>query len=204
MFLNFNTLSNYKFIIIFITLLISFGCNLKSSVVQNSKPNVIYILADDLGYADLSCYGQIRFSTPNIDALAKQGLLFTQHYAGSTVCAPSRSALMTGLHTGHTYIRGNKKIELPSKSYTIAELFKDNGYATGGFGKWGLGSSDLEGDPLNQGFDVFFGYHDQMLAHHYYPDYLWDNTETLLLTQNKELNKKQYAPDLIHRKALFL
>lgn len=175
--------------------------------IQHSKPNIIYILADDLGYGDLSCYGQTHFSTPNIDKLAQEGMLFTQHYAGSTVCAPSRSSLMTGMDTGHTPIRGNKQTEmgqlpLPKESYTVAELLKDNGYVTGAFGKWGLGTSGSEGDPLNQGFDTFFGYHDQKLAHHYYPYYLWDNDKIFTLNGNSGLKKQQYAPNLIHERAL--
>jgi len=195
---------NVKYLFISLITIISTSCSekKKGDSTVTKKPNIIYILADDLGYGDLSCYGQTRFSTPNIDKLAKEGMLFTQHYAGSTVCAPSRSALMTGQHTGNTPIRGNKKIELPKESFTVAELLKENGYATGGFGKWGLGSSGFEGDPLNQGFDTFFGFHDQMLAHHYYPDYLWDNDKVFNLVENKGLKKGQYAPSLIHQRAL--
>ncbi|MHB0756724.1 arylsulfatase [Polaribacter sp. M15] len=195
---------NLKFLLISLILLISSSCALKkknnASITQ--KPNIIYILADDLGYGDLSAYGQTKFSTPNIDKLAKEGILFTQHYAGSTVCAPSRSSLMTGLHTGNTPIRGNSKMELPKKSLTIAEILKDHGYATGGFGKWGLGTSGKSGSPLHQGFDTFFGFHSQMLAHHYYPNFLWDNDTKVILKGNQGLNKKQYAPNLIHQKAL--
>jgi len=180
----------------------------KKTELINSKPNIIYILADDLGYGDLSCYGQTKFSTPNIDALAKEGILFTQHYAGSSVCAPSRSSLLTGLHTGHTPVRGNKEVRpegqwpLPDSSYTIAELLKDNGYATGAFGKWGLGYPNSEGDPLNQGFDTFYGYNCQRLGHHYYPYHLWDNDKKVFLKDNMGTKKGQYAPSLIHKKAL--
>ena len=174
---------------------------------KSTPPNIIFILADDLGYGDLSCYGQTLFATPNIDNLAKDGLLFLQHYAGSTVCAPSRSSLITGLHTGHTPIRGNKstatgQFPLPAKSFTIAELLQNNGYATGAFGKWGLGYSGSEGDPLQQGFDTFFGHHDQRLSHHYYPNYLWDNDKKIILKENQGLGKGQYAPSIIHDKAL--
>ena len=128
--------------ITFLLLTIS-GCNNEkkvSKIKQAQKPNIVYILADDLGYGDLSLTGQERFSTPNIDKLAKEGMLFTQHYSGSTVCAPSRSSLMTGQHTGHTFIRGNKEIEpegqhpLNSSAITVAELLKSAGYVTGGFG----------------------------------------------------------------------
>jgi arylsulfatase A-like enzyme len=168
--------NKFFFLFSFFLFLFSASCHgiKNKKTTQHNKPNIVYILADDLGYGDLSCYGQTHFSTPNIDKLAQEGMLFTQHYAGSTVCAPSRSSLMTGMDTGHTPIRGNKETEtgqlpLPKESYTVAELLKENGYATGAFGKWGLGASGSEGDPLNQGFDTFFGYHDQKLAHHYYP-----------------------------------
>src|SRR6188474_2821757 len=120
--------------------LVSFQC--ETPRPKEELPNVIFILADDLGYGDLSCYGQTKFSTPNIDLLAKEGMVFTQHYSGSTVCAPSRSALLTGFHTGHTIIRGNKEVEpegqypLPDSTFTLVELFKARGYTTGIFGKW--------------------------------------------------------------------
>ena len=171
----------------------------------SQKPmNVIYILADDLGYGDLSCLGQTNFSTPNIDKLAANGMLFTQHYSGSTVSAPSRSCLMTGQHTGHTYIRGNKEIPgmegqepLPANSYTIPKLLKQNGYTTGCFGKWGLGFPGSTGDPMNQGFDSFYGYNCQREAHRYYPTHLWKNSEKVILSENTKFNLVQYAPDLI-------
>jgi arylsulfatase A len=175
---------------------------------ENNTPNIIYILADDLGYGDLGCYGQKKFSTPNIDKIAASGMLFTQHYSGCSVCAPSRSSLLTGLHTGHTPIRGNKgwKPEgnwpLPSESFTIAEILKLKGYVTGAFGKWGLGYIDTEGDPNQQGFDEFFGYNCQSLAHNYYPDHLWHNHEMLHLTENENGKTGSYSPDLIQKAAL--
>lgn len=175
---------------------------------NESKPNIIYILADDLGYGDISCNGQEKFSTPNIDKLAKEGMLFTQHYSGAPVCAPSRSALLTGQHTGHTIVRGNKEVEpegqypIPKTTFTIAELLKQKGYVTGAFGKWGLGNPGTEGDPLQQGFDAFYGYNCQKLAHSFYPYYLWDNDNKVLLTENAGTKKGQYGPDLIHKKAL--
>ena len=135
-------------------------------------------------------------------------MLFTQHYAGSSVCAPSRSALMTGLNTGHTFVRGNIEVEpegqipIPKETFTIAELLKEKGYATGVFGKWGLGNPGSEGDPLLQGFDTFYGYNCQKLAHNYYPDHLWNDENKIILTENEGLKKKQYAPDLIHKQAL--
>ncbi|MEM6319993.1 MAG: arylsulfatase [Bacteroidota bacterium] len=174
----------------------------------NPPPNIIYILADDLGYGDLSCYGQTRFSTPNIDKLAAQGMLFTQHYSGSTVCAPSRSALMTGMHTGHTVVRGNKEVQpegqhpIPDATYTLAELFKSKGYTTGAFGKWGLGFPRSEGDPTQQGFDTFFGYNCQRLGHHYYPHHLWSNQDSITLEGNAGQQTETYAPSLIHEKTL--
>lgn len=179
-----------------------------STVAESNKPNIIYILADDLGYGDLSCYGQEKFSTPNIDKLASQGMMFTQHYSGSTVCAPSRSALMTGMHTGHTYVRGNKEVKpegqypIPDETYTIAEALKLQGYKTGAFGKWGLGFPGSEGDPLNQGFDVFYGYNCQRLGHHYYPYHLWSNKDSIVLNKNSGKQKGVYGPKLIHEKTL--
>jgi arylsulfatase A-like enzyme len=172
------------------------------------KPNIIYILADDLGYGDLSCYGQEKFLTPNIDGLAAGGILFTQHYSGATVCAPSRSALMTGQHTGHTFIRGNYEIKpegqypLPAATTTLAETLKGAGYVTGAFGKWGLGFPGSEGDPNNQGFDTFFGYNCQRIGHHYYPYHLWSNQDSLILDANAGQLKGTYAPNLIHERTM--
>lgn len=175
---------------------------------QPDKPNIVFILADDLGYGDLGCYGQALFSTPNLDQMAAEGMRFTQHYAGSTVCAPSRSSFMTGLHTGHTPIRGNKEYQpegqwpLPDSAITIAEVLREAGYVTGAFGKWGLGFVGTEGDPNSQGFDEFYGYNCQRIAHNYYPYYLWHNSEKVMLEGNVDSLEGQYAPDLIHAKAL--
>jgi arylsulfatase A len=172
------------------------------------RPNIVYILADDLGYGDLSCYGQELFSTPNIDKLAENGMKFTQHYSGSTVCAPSRSSLLTGQHTGHTFIRGNLKnppegqYPLEAGVYTLAEALQEAGYVTGAFGKWGLGSPGSEGDPNFQGFDEFYGYNCQTLAHNYYPYHLWHNQEKIMLEGNEGFKAEQYGPDLIHAQAL--
>ena len=171
-------------------------------------PNIVYILADDLGYGDLSCYGQKKFQTPNIDRLASEGMLFTQHYTGCTVSAPSRSSLMTGLHTGHTPIRGNKGWEpegnwpLPANTFTIAGMLKTRGYVTGAFGKWGLGYIESEGDPNLQGFDEFYGYNCQSLAHNYYPDHLWHNHDKIVLHGNDSSKTSAYSADLIHKAAL--
>jgi arylsulfatase A len=192
--------------LLFYTSLVMASCG--SSNKENKLPNIVYILADDLGYGDLSSYGQQKFATPNIDRLASEGMLFTQHYSGCTVSAPSRSSLMTGLHTGHTPIRGNKNWEpegnwpLPAESFTIAELLKSKGYTTGAFGKWGLGYIETEGDPNSQGFDEFYGYNCQTLAHNYYPDHLWHNHDKILLPENDSAKTGSYSPDLIHSAAL--
>lgn len=186
---------------------------LLGGAVSNAKdatrpPNVILILADDLGYGDLGCYGQKHFATPNIDRLAATGIRFTQHYSGSSVCAPARSALMTGLHTGHTPIRGNLEVKpegqtpLPAGTTTLAGILKAGGYATGVFGKWGLGFPASEGDPLRQGFDRFYGYNCQRLGHNYYPDHLWDNDRRLMLPDNSGGAQGSYAPALIHAQTL--
>lgn len=176
---------------------------------NSSKPNIIYILADDLGYGDLSCYGQKKFATPNIDKLAQNGIKFTQHYSGSAVSAPSRCALMTGMHTGHAYIRGNKELKgqegqipLTKSTYTIAEMLKSAGYTTGLFGKWGLGFPGSEGDPNRQGFDTFYGYNCQRMAHRYYPPYLWNNQVKDSLPGNDWNHTVTYAPDVIQKHAL--
>ena len=182
--------------------------NQQKQKIEPQKPNIVYILADDLGYGDLSCYGQELFSTPNIDKLAESGIKFTQHYSGSTVCAPSRSSLMTGQHTGHTFIRGNKEWKpegqypLEEEAFTLAEALQQAGYVTGAFGKWGLGFIETEGDPNNQGFDQFFGYNCQRLAHNYYPGHLWNNHEKVILEGNTGDKFEEYAADTIHQRAL--
>ncbi len=202
-----NQIINYLLNIFCVGVLLA-GTTSCSKQEKTQKPNIIYILADDLGYGDLSCYGQTKFSTPNIDKLADSGMLFTQHYSGSTVCAPSRSSLMTGQHTGHTFIRGNKEISpegqqpLSKDVFTIAEMLKENGYATGAFGKWGLGYPGSEGDPNYQGFDTFFGYNCQRLGHNYYPYFLRDNQDSLVLKANAGKGTGIYAPQLIHEKTL--
>lgn len=175
------------------------------------KPNVVFILADDLGFGDLSCYGQEKFETPNIDKLAQEGMRFTQCYSGTTVSAPSRSCLLTGTHSGHTAIRGNMELEpegqfpLPADAPTIFKDFRNAGYQTGVFGKWGLGYIGTTGDPNKQGVDRFYGYNCQLLAHSYYPDHLWDNDQRVELKDNVlevQYGKGTYSQDLIHSKAL--
>lgn len=185
-----------------------FAIAFASTAQEKAHPNIVFILADDLGYGDLSCYGQKHFQTPHIDRLAAQGMKFTHHYAGAPVCAPSRSALITGLHTGHTFIRGNREVEpegqwpLPAEAVTLTDLLRSEGYVTGVFGKWGLGFPGSEGAPEHQGVDVFYGYNCQRLAHNYYPAYLWDNTRKVMLDGNTGNDKRDYAPRLIHQKAL--
>ena len=176
---------------------------------DKGRPNIVLILADDLGYGDLSSNGQKRFRTPHIDRLAAEGVRFTQFYAGTSVCAPSRSALMTGQHTGHTYIRGNKSVQpegqqpIADSVVTVAELLQKAGYITAAFGKWGLGPVGSVGDPIKQGFSHFYGYNCQSLAHRYYPDHLWNNDQKVVLTDNQNLLRtRQYAPDLIQQQAL--
>ena len=180
----------------------------KQTEEKPPKPNIIFILADDLGFGDLSCLGQTNFQTPNIDRLAAEGMTFAQHYSGSTVCSPSRSVLLTGQHTGHTPIRGNKRDgdkgnwPLAAEALTVAEILQQNGYVTGAFGKWGLGYPGSQGDPNNQGFDVFFGYNDQTLAHNYYPAFLNSNQDTVWLEDNFGTGEGTYAPIPIHEQAL--
>jgi arylsulfatase A-like enzyme len=170
------------------------------------RPNIVFILADDLGYGDLSCYGQEKFQTQNIDRLAAEGIRFTHAYAGSSVCSPSRCALMTGLHTGHCSYRGNIQGEpgISASNVTIAEVLRAAGYRTGIFGKWGLGTVGREGYPTRQGFDRWFGFLSQMQAHDYYPQYLMDNDVAIGLNANVVYGTKErkiYAPDLIMEKA---
>jgi arylsulfatase A-like enzyme len=174
----------------------------------NGAPNVVLILADDLGYGDLGCYGQAKIKTPHLDKLAADGVRFTQCYAGSTVCAPSRCALMTGLHTGHCRTRGNGgapggNVPLRPEDVCVAELLKKTGYATALVGKWGLGEEGSTGVPNEKGFDHFFGYLNQHHAHNYYPDWVWRNGDKVRLPnpQSKVENVAEkptvYTPDLV-------
>src|SRR5688572_113231 len=177
------------------------SCSAHAAVASN-QPNVIFILADDLGYGDLGCFGQKKIKTPNLDRFAAEGMRFTQAYAGTTVCAPSRCALMTGQHTGHCYIRGNKELKpegqepMPANTFTVGHLMKKAGYVTGMIGKWGLGNPGSASTPDKMGFDHFFGYNCQMKAHEYYPEYLWRNAEKVVL------NGKSYAHDVLADDAL--
>jgi arylsulfatase A-like enzyme len=179
------------------------------------KPNIVLILADDLGYGDLGCYGQMKIRTPNIDQLAADGMRFTQCYAGSTVCAPSRCALMTGLHTGHCRVRGNgggggprQNVALTKDDPCVAETLKRAGYATALVGKWGLGEENSTGVPNLKGFDFFYGYLNQHHAHNYYPDFLWRNWRKEAVpnpqsgTENVTARRVAYAPDLCRDEAV--
>jgi arylsulfatase A-like enzyme len=168
-------------------------------------PNVIFILADDLGYGDLGCYGQKILKTPRLDEMAKESLRFTQAYSGSTVCAPSRCCLMTGRHTGHATVRGNEDPHVPLRrdEITVAQIFKKAGYATGQFGKWGLGTPpDTFALPRQKGFDEFFGYLHQVHAHTYFPDMLWDNEREHYYEKNFAGGRKFYSHDEITARAL--
>jgi len=175
--------NNYLLTLLILTLCFFTGCGGPENPIhdESGKPNIIYIMADDLGYGDLGSYGQENIRTPNLDRLAEEGMRFTQHYAGSTVCAPSRASLMTGLHTGHAPIRGNREI-MPIGQYplqygtvTIPGILRDAGYVTGGFGKWGLGYPGSEGQPSLQGFDRFFGFMCQRRSHFFYPEFLFND-----------------------------
>ncbi|WP_031498442.1 arylsulfatase [Bryobacter aggregatus] len=171
---------------------------------RRSRPNLVFILADDLGYGDLGCYGQQKILTPHLDALAKRGVQFDAAYAGSTVCAPSRCCLMTGLHTGHTRVRGNGKNEtvLRAGDLVLPEVLQSNGYRTAMFGKWGLGQPGTPGYPTKKGWEEWLGYFTQLQAHNYYPEILEHNDGILELAGNTGSQRKDYAPDVIHGHAL--
>ena len=208
----------------------------KNPVEVKKTPNIVFILADDLGYGEVGCFGQEKIKTPNIDRLAEEGLRLTAHYSGSPVCAPSRCTLLTGQHTGHAIVRNNREIggwgpdepegqfPLPSGTPTVSESLQKAGYTTGAFGKWGLGGPNTSGLPNNQGFDEFYGYLCQRVAHNYYPTHLWKNDEKVLLEGNEnwfsahqkiespdtsetpvnfeEFSSETYAPDKILEEAI--
>lgn len=187
---------NRKLVILVLVLMLSF-----SAFAQPKKPNIILILADDLGVGDVGSYGQKYIKTPNLDQMAKSGIRFTNFYSSAPVCAPSRASLMTGLHQGHAVIRGNEnlkgeRVPLRPQDTTIAEIAKSAGYQTAIVGKWGLGEENTTGIPNKKGFDFFFGYLNQTLAHNYFPDFLWRNTEKV------SLEKGSYTPNLFRKEAL--
>ena len=174
---------------------------------QQNSPNVIYILADDLGYADVGYNGQKLIETPELDFLAKNGMQFTNHYCGNAVCAPSRASLLMGKHPGHSYIRANSpgypngQTPIPAGSETLGTLMQRAGYTTACIGKWGLGGFHNSGNPNKQGFDYFFGYTDQRKAHNYYPQYLWENGTKKYLDNNNG-KQNEYSHDLFTEKAI--
>ena len=198
--------------ILLATTLVITGCTVNAS--PERAPNVIVIMADDLGWAEVGCYGQRIIKTPCIDAFAAQGVRFTNAYSGSPVCAPSRCVMLTGLHTGHAALRDNRELApegqepLPSSAITIASLLRGRGYATGLIGKWGLGPIGTSGEPSLQGFDTFFGYICQRHAHNYYPPYLYRNADRIEFPGNSvkypagDSLGRTYAPDLFRDEAV--
>ncbi|MEZ4698855.1 MAG: arylsulfatase [Rhodothermales bacterium] len=208
-----------RFFVLLCSALCLAGCAPRTAPTT-APPNIIFILVDDLGYGDLGVYGQRRIRTPNIDRMAGEGMRFTQFYAGSTVCAPSRSVLMTGKHLGHNDIRGNLEVQpmgqtpLPGYNVTVAEMLRQAGYSTALIGKWGLGSVGSEGHPNRQGFDYFFGYLGQRHAHNYYPEFLFRNEDRVPLDGNRipepkrpdgsgqAAEKVTYSHDLLAKEAL--
>ena len=192
-----------NFLLFFIALVVVFS----PVFAAEMRPNVILIFADDLGYGDLGCYGQTKIKTPHLDRMAKEGMRFTQCYAGSTVCAPSRAALLTGKHTGHTTIRGNRgqreqEVPLRADEKTIADVFQDAGYETALFGKWGVGGNDSTGAPNRKGFKTFLGYLTQHEAHDYYPNSIYKNSEEFPLSLNKNGKQGTYTHDLFMDESL--
>ena len=185
------------FIFIYLPILIPIGCKEAPKADTNDPPNIIYILADDLGYGDLGCYGQEVLKTPHIDQLAADGIIFSRHYAGSTVCAPSRASLLTAKHTGHTSVRGNYAGQLLlHEETTIAEALKPQGYVSGIFGKWGIGHPPPANDPLMNGFDEAYGYINMWHAHNFYPEFLYGNGQKVLLEGNVLDSSFSYRNDM--------
>lgn len=195
------------------------GCEISPGPALEPLPNIVFILADDLGYGDLGAYGQARIQTPRLDRMAAEGMRFTQHYAGSTVCAPSRASLMTGLDMRHAPIRDNTEVQpmgqapLAEGTLTLARLLQQAGYRTGLYGKWGLGAPDSTGEPNRQGFDEFMGYLCQRHAHNFFPEFLFRNRERFSLPGNvvpdqrpdgagKASVKETYSPDVLLAGAL--
>jgi arylsulfatase A-like enzyme len=187
----------------------------RTARAEDRPPNLIYIMCDDAGYGDLGCTGQKLIQTPRLDRMAAEGTRFTDCYAGSAVCGPTRCVLMTGLHTGHCTRRGNRTnahhpghgkdrglLPLQPDDYTVAAHLKKAGYVTGGIGKWGLGNAGTTGTPDKHGFDHFFGYLDQVHAHDYYTSWLWRNGERVPLPGNKGKEKRQYTHDLFEANTL--
>ena len=204
-------------VFLFLSLAVAGGHSVAWADFDPNKPNIILIMADDLGYGDLGCFGGDMILTPNIDRLAEQGTRFTQFYAGSPVCAPSRCVLMTGLHTGHARIRGNgpkvggeleqfgegsMRLSLIGDEPTVASVLKEAGYATGAAGKWGIGEPTSEGTPTHMGFDEWLGYLNQNHASYYYTDFLWRNREKMAIPENRNGKRQVYSNDLMRDFAL--
>jgi arylsulfatase A len=186
-----SVLKQFTVAALFVSATLLFACQKETDLPgQVDRPNIIFIYADDLGYGDLGSYGQADIKTPHLDRLARDGMLFTQAYSGHTVCAPSRSALLTGMHTGTTYIRGNMsrtsgdRISLPDTAVTIGHVLESKGYVNGVFGKWGLGEAGTEGIPTRQGFHEFYGFLNQARAHGYCADMLWHNEQIVFIPEN--------------------
>jgi arylsulfatase A-like enzyme len=184
-----------KILIISMLGLMAFLCFAQKK--QEAKPNIIFILADDLSYNDLSCFGQNKFKTPNIDRIAQEGIVFTKSYSAQGECAPSRCGLLTGMHMGHATVRSNVSVRgeeyLNDSDFTIAEMLNESNYATAFIGKWGVGLPGSEGEPNKQGFDYSFGFYDQRQAHTYYPTYLYENGNKIDIPENKGYDiKKMY------------
>jgi arylsulfatase A-like enzyme len=192
-----------------------------TGIVAQTRPNIIFILADDMGYGEIEPFGQRLIKTPNLTRMANEGMTLTNHYAGTAVCAPSRCALMTGLHTGHAEVRGNQQYKIKNgqlpisdQTVTLAELLKTSGYATGLIGKWGLGDTGTTGDPNKQGFDFFYGYiTDQVLAHNHFPEFLIRNGAREYLRNEVEYldsstwgsitkSRKDFADELFMKEAI--
>jgi arylsulfatase A len=184
-------------------LVLAFVLLLTAVSTAATKPNIIWIMADDLGMGDLGCFGQQKIKTPNLDRMASEGTRFTSTYCGTSVCAPSRASLMTGLHMGHCPIRANREVQpegqkpLPKGNPTVAELLKKEGYSTGLFGKWGLGFPGSGGEPTKRGFDAFYGYNCQRKAHSYFPPELWRNDERVTIAENADGKRGAFSHDLI-------
>ena len=187
---------------ILVTTIFLFGALLLSPEVRAAeRPNIVYIMADDLGIGDVGVYGQKILKTPRIDRMAAEGMKFSNHYSGSAMCAPTRSCLLTGMHTGHTRVRRNGDIPLLPGDVTFGEMLQDAGYVTGVIGKWGVGNEGSTGVPWKKGFDFWFGYLDQTNAHTYYPPFMWRNDAKEFYPDN-QTKRTFYSHDLMTDEAL--
>ncbi len=214
---NIRLLSSWLALLFFTAFFVTNTSAQKEQDVKTGKPNIIFIMADDMGYGEAGCYGQKIIMTPNIDRISREGIRFTDFYSGQAVCAPARCTLMTGYHTGHAYIRDNgpkkgphpgtpfpRQNPIPDSVVTVAELLKTVGYTTGCIGKWGLGNTYTSGDPVNQGFDFFYGYKCQIHAHNHYPAFPWrnDSIEKIPGNDGKSLRGTHHSQDLFTKEAI--